>query len=97
MGNIPNLKPERFNMRYVIAVFSSITMANRVKKEMDRQPGFVSLMHSPTGIPENGCSYSLRFREEMLERIIAVAARLGIKIKNFYVEGENHTYERMDT
>ena len=83
-------------MKYVIAVFSSITMANRVKKEMDRQIGFVSLMHSPTGIPENGCSYSLRFREEKLDKIISIANRLGIKIKNFYVEGENHTYERME-
>ena len=76
-------------MRYLIAVFSSITLANRVKKEMDNQLGFVSLMHSPAGIPEKGCSYALRFREDKLESVRRAADKLGVKINNFYVESNN--------
>ena len=78
-------------MKYYLAVFSSITFANRLKKKLESYPGYITLMHTPLSLTKNGCSYSLRFREDRLSDIIKEANALNIKIQNIYTE-ENNKY-----
>lgn len=79
-------------MKYYLAVFSSITFANRIKKSLEGTPGFITLMHTPSKLSENGCSYALRFKEDKLGDILKKAEELNIKIKNIYTE-ENNKYK----
>lgn len=78
-------------MKYYLAVFSSITFANKIKKSLENRPGFIALMHTPTALSENGCSYSLRFKEDKLKDVLNAAQEFNIKIKNIYTE-ENNNY-----
>ena len=82
-------------MKYYLAVFSSITFANRIKKRLDNYPGFITLMHTPSEISDNGCSYSLRFKEARLKDVINEASNLNIKIKSIYIE-ENNRYKKIN-
>ena len=73
-------------MRYYLAVFSSITYANKIKKYLSDRPGFIALMHTPSSLSENGCSYCLRFKEDKLNDIKKAANDNNIKIKSIYLE-----------
>ena len=75
-------------MNYCLAVFSSITYANRRKKILDSKIGYVALMHAPAGISDKGCSYCLRFRPENLRTVKETAEKNGVKIRGFYEETE---------
>lgn len=81
-------------MKYYLAVFSSITFANRIKKKLENYPGFITLMHTPSKLSENGCSYSLRFKEDQLKDVLRIAKDLNIKIKNIYTE-ENNNFTKL--
>ena len=76
-------------MKYYLAVFSSITFANKIKKILSNRPGFITLMHTPSSLNENGCSYCLRFKEEKLNEVKTVALENNIRIKSIYLETEN--------
>lgn len=76
-------------MKYYLAVFSSITFANRIKKKLENYPGFIALMHTPSKLSEKGCSYSLRFKENLLNEVISAANEMNIRIKNIYTEENN--------
>ncbi|MBE7028911.1 MAG: DUF3343 domain-containing protein [Clostridia bacterium] len=76
-------------MKYYIAVFSSITFANRIKKKLENSPGYITLMHTPMQLSEKGCSYSLRFKEDKLNSVIETAKMMNIKIVSIYTEDNN--------
>ena len=80
-------------MKYYLAVFSSITFANRIKKKLENYPGFIALMHTPSQLSENGCSYTLRFKENLLNEVISTANEMNINIKKIYTE-ENNKFTR---
>ena len=73
-------------MKYYLAIFSSITYANKIKKYLSNQPGFIALMHTPSSLNENGCSYCLRFKEDKLNEVKKAAYDNKIKIKSIYLE-----------
>ena len=81
-------------MKYCLAVFSSITYANRIKKLLDNKIGYIALMHAPAGISDTGCAYCLRFRSSNLDAVKNAAAANGIKIKGIYEE-DNGEYRRI--
>jgi len=76
-------------MKYYLAVFSSITFANKIKKILSDRPGFIALMHTPSVLNENGCSYCLRFKEDKLSEVKNAAYENNIKIKSIYLEDSN--------
>lgn len=76
-------------MKYYLAIFSSITFANKIKKILSNTPGFIALMHTPSSLNENGCSYCLRFKEDKLSEVKSVAYENNIKIKSIYLEDIN--------
>jgi len=73
-------------MEYCLAVYSSITFANRVKKLIIPDGDYVGVIHTPRSISPGGCSYALRFRKHKLGLIKQISQNLGIKIKGIYVE-----------
>lgn len=82
-------------MSYCLAVFSSITYANRLKKLLDSKIGYMALMHAPSGLSEKGCAYCLRFRKENLSLVSEAAEKHGIIIRDFYEESDNG-YRKID-
>lgn len=82
-------------MNYCLAVFSSITYANRLKNILNNKIGYIALMHAPSGITDSGCAYCLRFRRSSLETVKNAAAENGIKIKGLFEE-ENGSYGRLE-
>ena len=73
-------------MNYCLAVFSSITYANRIKKLSEKNSGYMALMHTPSAISDRGCSYSLRFRKKYLQSVIENATSNNIALKGIYEE-----------
>ncbi len=80
-------------MIYYIAVFSSITYANKLKKHFQYDGSFMALMHAPSSLPVNGCAYCLRFRENKLQDVMEAAKRFDIPIKAIYRELPDHLYQ----
>ena len=76
-------------MSYCLAVFSSITYANRIKKILDKKIGYAALMHAPSALSQKGCAYCLRFRKEHLDEVIRVTESNNIAVKGFYEETQN--------
>ncbi len=82
-------------MSYCLAVFSSITYANRIKKILDSKIGYMALMHAPSGLSEKGCAYCLRFRKEHLDTVSKTAQSNNINIRGFYEETDKG-YKKLD-
>ena len=82
-------------MKYCLAVFSSITYANRLKKILDNKIGYIALMHAPAGITDAGCAYCLRFRMSSLETVIETARLNGITVKGIFEE-DGSGYRRLN-
>ena len=81
-------------MKYSLAVFSSITYANRIKKLLDNKLGYVALMHAPAGITDAGCAYCLRFRSSDISTVKATAEEYGVTIRGFFEE-EGNSFRRI--
>ncbi len=76
-------------MSYCLAVFSSITYANRIKKILDGKIGYAALMHAPSTLSTKGCAYCLRFRKKHLDEVIKVTENSNIAVKGFFEETPN--------
>ena len=73
-------------MDYYLAIYSSVTLANRVKKYMPQDGDYIGIVHTPRSISMGGCSYALKFKKHKLPVIKQVSQYLGIKIKALYKE-----------
>ncbi|WHH58252.1 putative Se/S carrier-like protein [Petroclostridium sp. X23] len=73
-------------MDYYLAIYSSVTLANRVKRNMPRDGEYVGVVHTPRSITKGGCSYALRFKQHKLSKVKQVSEEYGIKIKALYKE-----------
>ena len=80
-------------MNFNYAVFSSITVANRVRKRFEGDRDFICLLHTPFSIATSGCSYSLKFKQSKLPQIVDVCEEMDISIKGIYREIEENTFE----
>lgn len=73
-------------MTYYLAVYSSVTLANRVKKQVTKDGSYVGLVYTPKCLSKGGCSYALRFGKGKLSEIKSVSQKLDVKIKGIYKE-----------
>ena len=73
-------------MEYYLAIYSSVTLANRVKRQMAAKGDRVNVIHTPKSISKGGCSYALRFKKNRLPIVIQISQEFGIKIKSIYKE-----------
>ena len=65
-------------------VFSSITYATWLQKRY--LDGYPKLMHTPRGIPVNGCSHSLRCGKCDLKELLELAQQFNIPLLGVYKE-----------
>ena len=68
----------------MIALFPSVTTANRIRSFLAREGCYVDVIQTPKRLSKGGCSYSLRFAERQLENVRRAAAELGATIKGIY-------------
>ncbi len=84
-------------MEYYLAKYSSMTLASRVKKRVNRDGSYVGVIHTPKCISKGGCTYSLRFKKNKLNEVENVSHELGIKIKGLFKEIKENGEKRYET
>jgi len=86
-------------MAYYLVVYSSVTLANRVKKLLSKQGEYGAVIHSPRCISHGGCSYSLKTKKHSLELVKEISNDIGITIRGIYeesIKNSSKTYERIE-
>ncbi len=74
-------------MQTALVVFSSSTMASRLKK-LALQAGLrgVLMTQSPKAVSQNGCTYALRCSDEVLPALLQLADEYHVKHGHVYRE-----------
>ena len=72
-------------MNEILAVVGSITGAVRLQKDLNRK-GYLKVyaVNTPTCLNSGGCSYSLKFSEDIKQAFFGAANRRRIKIRGLY-------------
>lgn len=73
-------------MEYYLAIYSSITLANRVKQYLSQTGEYAKVIHTPKHLTKSGCSYALRFKKDNLFMVKQISKDFGIKIRGLYKE-----------
>ncbi|MCG8502949.1 MAG: DUF3343 domain-containing protein [Firmicutes bacterium] len=73
-------------MEYYLVIYSSITLANRVKRRVAKDGSYVGIIHTPKCISKGGCSYAIRCKKHKLADVKKVSAALKITIRGIYRE-----------
>lgn len=79
-------------MDYYFMAFASITTATRVKEYFQFDKDYLALMHTPKGIPVNGCSYCLKFKKGKLAGVLKAVYAMNLKILGVFEQNENNEY-----
>lgn len=86
-------------MEYYLVVYSSITLARRVKKQITKDGSSASVIHTPKCISKGGCSYSVRIKKNKLPEIKEISSDFDIQIMGVYKESkvkDEKVYERVE-
>lgn len=72
-------------MDEILAVVGSITSTVRLQKDLNRK-GYlkVYVINTPISISSGGCSYSLKFKEDIMPAVLNSAQRRRIKVRGLY-------------
>lgn len=82
---------------YYYIVYSSITFATGIKNKFRYDRERISVMHTPAGISEAGCSYSIRVRSlEKATEIIKASEEYGVTVKGLYKQMDKDSFEKLD-
>lgn len=73
-------------MEYVLAVFSSVNLVNRMKSRLNRGGEYFGMIRAPHSVSTGGCGFALRFEESKLLPVKQAAQELGIPINGIYKE-----------
>ena len=85
-------------MEYYLAVFSSITLARRVKNEAVREGSYMGIINTPKHRSKGGCTYALRFKKGKLSEVKKIAQAFDVRIKGIYKEiqkDDEKVYEKI--
>lgn len=86
-------------MEYSIIALSSVTAAKRVERAALENGIICQTLHTPKIISKYGCSHSVRIKNNMTEKILAICSKLGIQVRGVYLEkktGKGNTeYEQI--
>ncbi len=84
-------------MDYYLAVFSSITLARRIKNQAVREGSYMGIINTPKCISKGGCTYALRFKKSKLSEVKQIAQEFDIRIKGIYkeiIQEDKKVYEK---
>ena len=84
-------------MEYILAVFSSINLVNRMKSLLNREGEYFAMIRAPHSISTGGCSFALRFKESKLPQVQQAAQELGIAIDGLYREENRESGNKVYT
>ena len=70
----------------MLATVSSLTSANRIKRQCSEYGIYTAVIQTPTPLAKDGCGYSLRFDDSAKSIVETSAGNLGIKIRAFFTE-----------
>ncbi len=73
-------------MGYVLAVFSSINLVNRMKSRLNQDGDYFGMIRAPYCVSTGGCGFALRFEEVKLLLVKQAAQELGIDINGIFKE-----------
>ncbi|MGE4284680.1 MAG: putative Se/S carrier-like protein [Clostridia bacterium] len=73
-------------MEYYLAVYSSVTLANRIKKNIPWDGDYIGVIYAPRSLTKGGCSHALRFKKAKLFTVRQLSQEMGIKIRGLYKE-----------
>ena len=82
-------------MNYCLIPLSSVTSAKRLERECLLNGVLCNVTGTPKGISKNGCSHSLRFKEEDLQKVVSLAKTLNVNINGVFKE-QNKKFVRME-
>ena len=77
---------------YYLVEFNSITFAKRVREKYRYGREYISIMHTPSSIANGTCSYSVRVKGDMVDRVVAAASDMGFKVKGIFREDGQGNY-----
>lgn len=80
-------------MEYAWIIYTSVTFAERVKRECRQKLKHCSVRQTPSSISQSGCSYGVRCYIKDLPVIFDISHELQLKIKGVYVEEKNQAGE----
>lgn len=77
-------------------VYSSITFATGIKNKFRYDEELISVVHTPAKISGTGCSYSIKVKSlaKALE-IIDASEEYGVKIKGFFKQIDENSFEQL--
>lgn len=68
-------------------VIGSVTAAVRFKRDLERASGYPAyVVHTPSGLGEGGCSYSVRADNRLAEFVKQFCAEKEISVKRICIE-----------
>ncbi len=73
-------------MGYMLAVFPSLHLINRIKSRLNRDGQYFGMIRAPQCISPGGCGFALRFEESKLILVKQAAQELDIAVNGFYRE-----------
>lgn len=71
-------------MDTIYIVFSSVTLANRIKNKFSDRKNKIRIIHTPKKISQGGCSYSIVATEDKLSEITDFCRNANIRISGIY-------------
>ena len=66
----------------MLATVSSLTSANRIKRQCSEYGIYTAVIQTPTPLAKDGCGYSLRFDDSAKSIVETSAGNLGIQQGN---------------
>lgn len=73
-------------MSYVLAVFPSVNLVNRMKSRLNQGGEYFGMIRAPHCVSTGGCGFALRFEDIKLSLVKQAAQELGIDINGIYKE-----------
>jgi len=73
-------------MGFVLAVFSSVNLVNRMKSRLNQGGEYFGMIRAPHCVSTGGCGFALRFENVKLPLGKQAAQELGIDINGIYKE-----------
>lgn len=73
-------------MSYVLAVFPSVNLVNRMKSRLNQGGEYFGMIRAPHCVSTGGCGFALRFEDVKLPLVKQAAQELGIDINGIYKE-----------
>ncbi len=80
-------------MEYAWITYTSITFAERLKRECRQKMKSCSVRQTPAAISQAGCSYGIRCYQKDLPFLLDLSRQMKLKIRGVYLEQTTDTGE----